>query len=779
MPPTTQIPRAISINTLVARLAPWLLLSAVFLVYSGTFSVPLLLDDYETIQENPTLSPVWRAFLPPSDSGSTVSGRPILNLSFALSSLLTPGSVAGHHLINILIHGVNACLVYTLVLGTLRLPSRRFTLETPSLVALAIALLWSLHPLQTAAVTYLSQRAEVLVSFFFLSTLVLFLQSRLRPGKASLFLTAAVFTATFGMASKEVMALAPFIVLLYDRTFVSGKLSTAWNQNKLFYTALFSTWAILLICVLHSGFRGNTAGLQTGTNWLHYLYTQAFALTHYLRLTIWPDPLIFDYGRELANTFEQIAWRAVLVLTAATWILARVLHNKAAGFLGASFLAVLAPTTLVPIATQTIAEHRVYLALAPLIAGMVVFAILRLNEKTTILFSFIVSAVLGFITIDRNRDYLSEEAIWADTIAKRPGNDRAWYAMGYVRIDQDRYEDAKNSFREAVRLRSDPINIMGYAHALTAAGEADEAIPLYRQTLDSLPRRFSGVYESMSNLGKLLGEKGYHEEALELLRDAITLNPRKTGAYYNLGALCFSLGLYEEAAAALPQALSDTQQNDEAISLLVRSLLALGRANDALAEIEKYRLSNPQTPAARLAYARALAGAGKIQNALSEYHSLLREHPNFPSVHTQLGILYLAIHRPQEAHHHLSVAIAQDPQDAPAHSALAEILLKSNNLQEAVKHLKSVAHLTPTDHKTRYLLANGLLQLGQLEEAAKHYEQLIANGAGPLPDVHNELGIVYAQLGEVAKARRHFLECLRLAPGHPRVGDNLRLLDQP
>ncbi len=778
---TKVTPASSASNRLIGRLAPCILILAIALAYHNTLAVPFLFDDVHAIAENPTLDPVWRSLVPPSDSGSTVSGRPLLNLSFALTQWLGGGSLAVHHLANIALHAANAWLLFALVLATLRLPSlSKIAPRSPHLTALAASLLWALHPLQTESVTYLVQRAESLVAFFYLLTLYLFARARTAaPARARLLFASSVAACAAGMASKEVMASAPLLVLLYDRAFFSRDLSSAWKTSPRFYAALFATWIVLILCIAQSGFRGNTTGFNAGAPWFDYLCTQAWALTHYLRLAVWPSPLVFDYGRELVTAPGQIAWRAVLILLAVAWVFKNWWQNRPAGFLGVLALAVLAPTTLVPVATQTIAEHRTYLALAPLFAGAAVVLFRLLGEKTALAVTAALSLALAFATVARNRDYRSIESIWTDTLAKRPSNERAWYSLGYVHLDKNLPSRAIEYFREAVRLRPDPINLMGYAHALTQAGESDQAIALYRQTLPLVPRTYGEVYESMANLGLLLGKTGQHDEAIRWLSDAIAINPRKTGAYYNLGALYFSLGRFSDAAENLRRALDDPKQGDEAASLLVRSLLALGQKTEALAFAQKQKSARPSSLTLRLACAQSLAANGDTASALSEYQAILAQDPAFPSARTQLGILLFATRRLDDARQQLELAASQNPADHAAVSTLAEVLLKSGQLAAAALRFETALALSPADHPSRYRLANTLLQLGRFDASIAHYQQLIRDRAPPLAEIHNELAIAFAQTGDFASARSHFAECLRLNPRHAGAAENLRRLPPP
>jgi hypothetical protein len=174
--------------TTVREGRPWtvwmaaiLIVAAVFLAYRNSLRVPFLLDDRASIQRNPTVQslwPIWETFLPPNDIGQTVAGRPMLNFSLAVSYAWSEWwtgnglDVWAYHLMNVAIHALSSLLLFGIVRRTLLLPTMidRWG-QSAAWLAFAIALVWAVHPLQTESVTYIVQRAESLVGFFYLLTL--------------------------------------------------------------------------------------------------------------------------------------------------------------------------------------------------------------------------------------------------------------------------------------------------------------------------------------------------------------------------------------------------------------------------------------------------------------------------------------------------------------------------------------------------------------------------------------------------------------------------------
>jgi protein O-mannosyl-transferase len=182
-------------------------------IYWPTLSVPLLLDDIASIAENPSIRQLWPlgpALSPPADVG--LGGRPIANLSFALNYQWSGTSVRGYHATNIAIHLAAAIVLFELIRLTVLRARPRPESAASVAIAFAAALLWLLHPLQTQAVTYLSQRTESLMGLLYLTTLYAFAQGALR--QSSGWSVVAVASCALGMGTKEVMVTAPVIVLL-------------------------------------------------------------------------------------------------------------------------------------------------------------------------------------------------------------------------------------------------------------------------------------------------------------------------------------------------------------------------------------------------------------------------------------------------------------------------------------------------------------------------------------------------------------------------------------
>ena len=505
---------------------------AAVLAYRNSLDGPFIFDNLPAIVENPAvchLWPIWRPLCPPNN-GRTVAGRPLLNLSFAVNYAISGVDVWSYHAANLAIHVLAGLLLF----GILR---RTFHDRNATLVAFAVALFWTIHPLQTESVTYIAERAESLAGLFYLLTLYCFIRGAM-PGGRRAWYAAAVTACLLGMASKEVMVSAPLMVLLYDRAFLAGSFREAWRRRRGVYLALAATWLLLGWLVIAAGNRGGTAGFGEGVkigSWA-YLCTQFGAIVHYLRLCVWPHPLVLDYGAETVSLTLAVLLDAILVCLLALATLIALWRWPKVGFLGAWFFAILAPTSsIVPVASQVVAEHRMYLPLAAVATAVTlgVYDICcRLSRGglvsrrsvgvVCVLAASVAAVALGVVTHRRNADYRSELSIWQDTVDKSPRDDRARSNLGMALLECGRFDEAIVQLQRALEINADVAGVHNNLGIIMARrGQMDEAIVHFQKAVDLQP----GFVGALNNLGNALAAKNRFDEAMARLRQALKLSP--------------------------------------------------------------------------------------------------------------------------------------------------------------------------------------------------------------------------------------------------------------
>ncbi len=605
-------------------LIPLLLVSLGVLAYCNAFSGPFIIDDKASILENPNIRrlwPVWRAASPPD---STVARRPIVSLSLAINYAVSGLDVWSYHAFNLTVHVLAALVLFGIVRRALVGDAfRNHYAGEASWLAMALALVWMLHPLQTEAVTYLIQRTELLMGLFFLLTLYCVIRGAAAVRPAWWF-AAAVASCALGMGSKEVMVSAPPIVLLYDRVFLSRSLrDSLWKRPGL-YAGVAATWLVLAGLVwANPQSRSVGLGFRDLTPW-DYAKTQCGVILHYLRLSFWPHPLVIDYtGWPVARTAAMVLPSAtvVLALLAATlWALHR---RPSLGFLGAWFFLILAPTSsFLPIVTEIAAERRMYLPLAAVVAVIVIGAhealkvgLRRLTSRThwhTYIEAGVLVAALAALcsaTLQRNEDYRSEIAILTDLATKRPQNVRAHYNLGLVLDQGGQTSEAIREFSEAVRLnpRFAPAQL-NLAVALAKQRQVTEAIARSFEYLRINPNDV----DAHTNLGVFLASQGRFEEAISHYSEALRTTPSHPNAHMNLGNALRDQGKLDEAVAHYSEALRAKPNDDRTHYYLGAVLAKQGRIGEATRHFEAALKVNPSSQRARHALEELRLGSGQI-----------------------------------------------------------------------------------------------------------------------------------------------------------------------
>jgi len=643
--------------------------------YHGSFSGAFVLDDASSIVGNPTLRHLGRALVPPP-GGETVSGRPLVNFSLAVNYALGGTRPWGYHALNLAIHLLAGLALFGVVRRTVVLKSRRSDDgDKATFIAFTAALLWTVHPLQTEAVTYVVQRAESLMGLFYLLTLYCFVRSvelgndEGRRPFSPFWSVLCVVSCLFGMATKEVMVSAPLAVFLYDRTFVSGSFAAAWRRHGRLHGALASTWLLLGGLVLGTGNRGGTAGVGTGVPWWLYAQTQFKAIAGYLRLAVWPHPLIFDYGTEWARGPADVMPYAILVGLLALGTAWALWRRPALGFLGAWVFLILAPTSLVTGTRQTSAEHRMYLPLAALTV-LAALGLDRVAGRRALPVVLTLAVALGMATAARNEDYRSKLALYRDAVAWRPRNPWTRFDLGVAFGEEHAPREAEQSYREALRLDArfpEAHNNLG--DLLLQEGRRTEALDEFREALRLRP----AYVEARYNLGLALIQAGRGAEGAEEEQQALLLRPDFPEAHCALGEAQAQMGLSGEAQAQYEACLQLKPDYAPAHYNLANVLVHLGRLPEAVAHYEAAVRLDPTMAQAQDNLGNVLLREGQVVAALARYEAAARLQPANPGIHFNLGNALLRLGRGREAASEYEAALRLQPDFPAARSALGRL----------------------------------------------------------------------------------------------------------
>jgi tetratricopeptide (TPR) repeat protein len=648
-------------------LAVGLIVIAAVLAYANSLNAPFVFDDERAILANPTIRQLWPLTVPlsPPDDAGGVIARPLVNLSLALNYAVGKTSVRGYHVVNVALHALSALVLF----GLLRRTSQRLVwMDSATWLALAAALLWTVHPLQTESVTCVIQRTELLVGFFYLLTLYCFVRAVETPPQSRRWFIACVLACLAGMASKEVMVTAPVLVLLYDRTFVAGSFREAWGRRGTVHLALASTWVLLAWLVAGSPDRAGVAGFEAGVSVWEYLLTQCRALALYLQLSLWPHPLVVDYGTGVVKTVAEVLVPGIFVVALLVATAFALWWRPAVGFVGAWFFLILAPSSsFVPLASQTIAEHRMYLPLAAVLTLLVVVGRSWFGRHSVVLWLVLVVPAT-WATVQRNRAYRTELSLWGDTVARRPENPRAQINLGRALEAAKRFPEAIARYEAAARLQPDsPQSYLRLASAFAAQGKLDLA--------------------------------------LEHATTAVRLGPDEPDARVNLGIVLAALGRPAEALPHYQEVLRRQPKASDVHAHLASALLALGRVSQA---IEHARISvdlQPDRLATWCDLARALLQQGDLVGARAAGVQALRLQENFPTALYLVGNIEAADKNFVGAIDYQRRALAVAPDYHAARTALATALLAVGRSDEAIAEFQHVLRARPGDRAAETGLA--------------------------------------------------------------------------
>lgn len=667
-------------------LAVAVLATALAAFYGHTRFYPFVFDDKAYIITKPMIQHIGTSMFS--------SHRPVVDFTFAVNIALAhyfyqpnqPQRVPpefGFHVVNLLIHLGAALALFGVVRRTLSrgaLAARYGGMAWG--LALAVALLWMVHPLQTQSVTYVYQRFESMMGLWFLLTFYCFLRAQDSP-RAVWWYGGSVAACLLAIGSKEVAAVAPLLLIWYDRAFVSSSWRELYRRHWPFYAALGGVLGVLALLVILALPVYEAGGMLVGKELssLAYARTQPGVILHYLRLALWPQGLCLDYNWPLANTVGQIVPPLLGILALLGLTVWCIWRHPAWGFVGGWFFLILAPSSsFIPIRDRAF-EHRMYLSLAAVVVLVVLggYELLRrlpafrrssVFEQRLFLIGplLLLAIVLGTATFYRNQTYQSEIALWEDIVQKVPNNPRGYSNLGiwYQNKQPPDYARAEAMYREA--LKKDPNYYDAhYNLALRLAQsprqeDREEAMRHYEACLASSSWFVPDAYNNLALLQKAQGDLAGARRNLET---AVQGNPTEKAFRINLIHLLI-------------------QTNPEA----------------ARAECRRWVEQQPDRADVLGSTAALLARMGHRSEALENCRQALELQPKGADLHLLFSEL-IAPDDPQLAISHLETAIALQPRFVQAYLELGDLCARRQQVPKAIACFQTVLQLDPRNERAR------------------------------------------------------------------------------
>ncbi|MCP4346704.1 MAG: tetratricopeptide repeat protein [Desulfobacterales bacterium] len=589
----------------------------IFRIYCPSINGPYILDDLQNIKGNPHIRLQKISVQGLLDAGfkSHSSNRPIANISFALNYYFHRYSLAGYHLVNVLIHLITGILLYFLLNETWCLAEGEKSAWTVPFFA---ALLWTVHPLHTESVSYIVQRMNSMASMFYVLSMLFYIWARQQNNKKkrAVFFAGCFFAGLLALGSKETAATLPFFILLSEFYFFQN-LSIKWLKHQIFPLLGGAAFLIILVFlymksdpwkIILSGYEGVTFSMT------ERLLTEPRVIWGYVSLLLWPHPsrLNFCWSPVISKSFFS-PWTtlpAILMLAGMMGLAVNfaIKKHKLFSFCILWFLGnLILESSVLPL--QLMFEHRTYLpsmflSLAAVLSVFRAAKYWKIHPQAVTGGLIIAVIFLSAWTYQRNTVWSSDIVLWSDCLKKLPSRllqpgtwGGAWVCnnLGEALAKNKQYKKAFDYFFQAFSLK--PGSNVCYNIGLTflKTGERNKAHEYFQKALS-----FDSDYAKAHNsIGALLLDENRTEDAFAHFSEALRINPYFSEAWNNMGNYRGKTGSLEKAIQCYSEAIRFDPEFFEASFNLALNLARAGREKDAFEQVQDALRIRPQNHGAK------------------------------------------------------------------------------------------------------------------------------------------------------------------------------------
>ncbi len=522
----------------------WIILITLGLVlYGQTLFYPFVFDDHIFITGNPFIKRfenihlLWQNF-------------PITRLvgfySFAFNYWLNQLNPFGYHLFNICVHLLTTGLVWAVADTLFRITHPG---KSNKHLPFFIALLFLVHPGQTQAVTYISQRFESMAALFYFSTVFFYLQARItaqKPRQFILFALACAF-AVIALLTKETAVTLPAMILAVEYLLWPKRI------NKPIILALFSGIFLLLFfkfigtdprILAHTHISESHDGdILTPSN---YFLTQPRVFLTFLRLLVFPAYQNLDYdfpmSTGLLSPFSTLA--GVMLTIFIIYLIFKLHKTMPLAAFGLAWMLICFSINLAP-RRNVIFEHKLYLISFGFFLSFITILAELIKSKSSLNKLLVCIVItLSVICFIRNQVWRNELTLWEDIVQKSPNKSRVNANLGRVYGSLKRYREAIVYLDKAIALEpKDDISIMNRGSMYYELGDTKKALQNFDQALSINPS-YASVYV---NRALIFMAEGGNEQSLNDLNRAVELEPLSTDGYSVRGILYARMKQYKEA----------------------------------------------------------------------------------------------------------------------------------------------------------------------------------------------------------------------------------------
>ena len=533
-----------------------LLVVAVFLAYQPAWHAGFIWDDDVYVTQNPLLTApdglkrIWFSLNAPSQY------FPLTYTTFRVERTFWGLNPAGYHGVNILLHAVNALLVWRLL--------KRLSVPGGWLAAAIFAL----HPVQVESVAWITERKNVLSLFFYLLALLAwieFVEKRPKPWWRFYFLSLIFYL--LALFSKTTACTLPAALLLV--LWLKEK-PVGWFRLAQVIPFLVLGAGMGLVTVWWERYHQGTQGAFFSYGLPERILIASHALWFYAGKLIWPANLTFSYSRWPINAADPLAygWLVAGAGACAVIYFARRFTGRGVEVAALFYVATLSPMLgfimLYTFRYAFVADHYQYVAsigpIALAAAGMT-RAFGSLEKKKPFLRPVLGGTLLLALSVLTWRQcgmYANPETLWRETLARNPNSFLAHNNLGNIYFRIGRMDEAMEHYQKALAIHPQyelAHNNLGLV--LLQRERVEEAIIQYQKAMEIQP----DIDEAKNNLGVGFLQKGQLNEAIVYYQKAVQLQPRNAAFQNNLGYALSQKGEVREAVAHYQESLEIQPQN--------------------------------------------------------------------------------------------------------------------------------------------------------------------------------------------------------------------------
>jgi tetratricopeptide (TPR) repeat protein len=532
--------------------------------------------------------------------------HPLTWLSHALDCQLFGLDAGAHHEVNVLLHAVNAALVFLLLQSLTGMRWR----------SLLVAALFALHPVNVESVAWAAERKNVLSMLFFLLALQAYTAYARRPKPATYALVSFLFA--LALLSKPQVITLPFVLLMLDywplyrfanvpaagESLVGAapRTSLPWLiLEKLPLFALAAASAVLTIKAQNAG--GAVQNLSQYSPLLR-VETAIVSYARYLSKALWPTNLVALYPHP---TQLYPAWQAIAAALLLSLITAAVLWKRNHPYLAVGwfwFLGTLVPMIgLMQVGAQAIADRYAYISFLGLftMATWLVADLARARRFPRLAVAalgFAAVLVLSVLTYRQVGYWHDPESFWTRTIKLTDNNYVAHDTLAQFLLETGRADEAAAHYRAAIAIRPDDLPahlaLGTYEHA---HGNLNAAIQYYQFVATHAAHRALRA-TALGNLGSAYRQLGKYSDAKRFLEASLELVPNRPMALVGLGLIAHKSADFPEAVRQYSRAMA-IEPTDVGFLLMAKALEQQGHSDEARALNERVARYSPDLAAAQ------------------------------------------------------------------------------------------------------------------------------------------------------------------------------------